>query len=56
MYTATEFAEHYREVTGNSERLVQQTATAPDFEGYFKRSFEQIDSLFAEEADGNQAR
>jgi hypothetical protein len=56
MYTQQEFQEHYLEVTGNEPRP-KQTVTAPDFEGYFKHSFELIDDLFMTEvADGSQVR
>jgi hypothetical protein len=53
MYTQEEFNQHYLEVTGNSERP-KMSATAPDFEGYFKKSFASIDELLIEEdVDGN---
>jgi hypothetical protein len=56
MYDTQEIQNHYREVTANSERPHQQ-AVAPDFSGYFKKAFEEIDNLFMQEvADGKQAR
>jgi hypothetical protein len=51
MSTQAELEQHYHDVTGNSPRPKQETA--PDFEGYFRKSFAEIDLLLMEEADGN---
>jgi hypothetical protein len=52
MYTAAEIQEQYLEATGNTERPKQ--TVAPDFAGYFKKAFAEIDNLFMQEvADGN---
>ena len=53
MYTKEEVREQYLEATGNTERP-KQAVVAPDFAGYFKQAFAEIDNLFMSEvADGN---
>jgi hypothetical protein len=45
----------YAEVTGNSQRPVVGTVS-PDFAGYFKEAFRQIDELFMQEVADVKSR
>lgn len=47
MYNEQEIATHYYEMTGNSPR--QNNNQSPEFEGFFKKAFAEIDEMLMTE-------